>query len=49
MAKSLKEFRRSIKPEVQTAARTKTVKLLTEMSLTETRKERGHSQSALGL
>ena len=45
MAKSLKEFRKQIKPEVQVAARAKAVGIIAEMSLAETRKARGLNQS----
>ena len=47
MTKSLNEFRKKVKPEVQAAARAKAVAIISEMSLAETRKARGQSQSAL--
>ncbi|HEB70358.1 MAG TPA: helix-turn-helix domain-containing protein [Desulfobulbus sp.] len=47
MAKSLKELRKQIKPEVQTAAREKAVNIIAEMTLAELRKARGHNQTAV--
>lgn len=47
MSKSLKELRAKVKPEVQAAARAKAVGIIAEMTLAETRKARGLSQSAL--
>lgn len=44
MAKSLSEHRKSIKPEVQKAARYKAVEIITQMSLAEARKARGYNQ-----
>ncbi len=47
MAKSLKEHRKKIKPEVQAAARAKAVGIIAEMSLAEIRKARGKNQATL--
>ena len=43
MTKSLDEVRKSIKPEVQAAARTKAEEVLSAISLAETRKARGQN------
>jgi hypothetical protein len=43
MAKSLKELRKKIKPEVQKAAREKAVNIVAEMTLAELRKARGQN------
>jgi DNA-binding XRE family transcriptional regulator len=45
MTKPLSELRKKIKPEVQAAARAKAVGIVAEMSLAETRKTKGQSQS----
>lgn len=47
MSKSLKELRSKVKPKVQAAARAKAVGIIAEMTLAETRKARGLSQSVL--
>lgn len=47
MTKSLNEFRKKIKPEVQLAARAKAVSIIAEMSLAETRKARGFNQATV--
>lgn len=47
MAKPLSELRQKISPEIQAAARAKAVNIVAEMSLAETRKLRGHSQTAV--
>jgi len=45
MAKPLSELRKKMNPEVQAAARAKAVSIVAEMSLAETRKLRGRSQT----
>ncbi|MCC5880373.1 MAG: XRE family transcriptional regulator [Idiomarina sp.] len=47
MSKSLNEFRKEIKTEVQAAARAKAVNIIAQMTLAETRKSRGFNQSTL--
>src|SRR5690554_6071436 len=47
MSKSLDEFRKEIKPQVQAAARAKAVNIIAEMTLAETRKARGFNQSSV--
>ncbi len=45
MAKSLKQHKAAIKPEVRKAARGKAVSVLVEMSLADVRRERGQNQT----
>lgn len=47
MSKPLSELKKRMDPEVLAAARARTVELVAEMSLAETRKSRGISQSLL--
>lgn len=45
MAKPLSELRKKVSPKVQAAARAKAVEIVAAMSLAETRKLRGQSQT----
>lgn len=47
MVKSLSDFRKQIKPEVQYEAKAKAVEIVAQMSLSELRKDRGLNQSAV--